>query len=160
MGKPSSGPSLGEKDGGFETRRIRGTDNVPEGSSDIDTHPQDIDNQGVTENSTSVAVHPNLEGEERVENRQEACNGEEASNKMELSNTEGASSTEGACKSSQGDQPAVGYEMEGERCLVSQPVEQDGDGPEVKCHGRGTSDGREEEVQPTIITVCVVGYIY
>lgn len=135
-------------------------DNVTEGSSEINPHPQDIDNQGMTENSTSEADHPNLEREERVENRQEVCNGEEQSNKMEPSNTEEASNTEKACKSSQGDQSAVGCEMEGERCSVSQPVEQDGDRPEFECHGRETSKEREAEVQPTIITVCVVGYIH
>lgn len=171
MGQPSSGLSLGEKDGGFETRRIKGTDNVNEGSSEINLHPQDVDNQGVTENLTSEAVHPNQEGEERVENRHEAGNGEEASNKMEHSNREGESNTEEACKgeearnreeasrSSQGDQPAVGCEMEGERCSVLQPVEQDRDRPEVECVERETSDGREKEVQPTIITVGVVGGI-
>lgn len=123
-------------------------DNVTEGSSEISPHPQDIDNQGMTENSTSEADHPNLEREERVENRQGVCNGEEQSNKMEPSNTEGA------CKSSQGDQSAVGCEMEGKRCSVSQPVEQDGDRPEFECIGRETSNEREAEVQPTIITVC------
>lgn len=111
-------------------------DNVTEGSSEISPHPQDIDNQGMTENSTSEADHPNLEREERVENRQEVC------------------------KSSKGDQSAVGCEMEGKRCSVSQPVEQDGDRPEFECIGRETPNEKEAEVQPTIITVCVVGYMH